>query len=757
MDETIQYPLDEGFLSLDSNWRFTYVNKITLEFLNKKMEDLTGKIIWEEYPKTIGTSLESVCESVMAKRSAQRVITKNIISDMWIYILAFPLNNGVSIFWRNVTEEKQKQEELKSNEERMRLLLESFSQAFWETDPKGIPIKSFPLPEEFAKSAYEDSGGPDWLNLIHPEDKGLVFNAWQESILTSNNLNVVYRLKLPDGTWGWSNVRAIPIRNEDGEVVKWSGMNIDITERKLNEERLRDSENRFRALITATSELIYRLSADCRQMTILSNSGFIKNTANPNEDWLNDHIPPEEQYRLTDFINRSLKEFKTLEMEHKVYLSNNEIGWVSSRAVPIQNSCGEIVEWFGTANNITDRKKAEANLLESQENLRAMIRKLKLADENRNSFINTLSHELRNPLAAISMAMTLLRNSTSCMQTEKAMDIMERQIGQFSCLVDDLLDVTRITRNKIELKKQLVDINETVYNAAMDYQAQFTKKNIAFQFCPFEVPVYMEVDPARIIQAVGNLLHNAAKFTSTNDTVTIKVEVDEGSNEAVITVQDTGKGIDPEIVPFLFEPFVQVDTSLDHSFGGLGLGLTIVKGIIDLHEGTVSLSSEGIGKGTKFEIRLPLRNSGETVENTVSEKKIDEYFTLKILVIEDNEDLGEIMNDLLISLGHEVNIFSNGADGIKFAKRNHIDVLISDIGLPGLTGYDISEIFRRDEQLADIYRIALSGYAQPADKEFSKNAGFQQHLAKPVHMEDLKMALLEAYNYRNQIMLNSLN
>lgn len=366
----------------------------------------------------------------------------------------------------------------------------------------------------------------------------------------------------------------------------------------------------------------------------------------------------------------------------------------------------------------------------------------KKENNRKNEFISILSHELRNPLTSIMMGISLME----CIppdgeQVLQVRDIIKRQTTQLSRLVDDLLDITRITQNKIILKKERIELNRLIYQAVEDNKIQFSKKNVELAVELSTEPLYFEADPARLTQVIGNLLNNAAKFTSKGDKTTVIVKRDVHTWEAVITVLDTGLGIQPDLLPNLFEPFMQAERFLDRSRGGLGLGLSIVKGMVELHGGKVTVHSEGLGCGAKFIIRLPVE---------LSEKQEQEYITTKvptrsmrILIIDDIADISEIFCTLLRNLGHEVIIASNGAEGIFKAKEFQPEVIFCDIGLPDMNGYDVAKRIRSDTELKDVFLTALSGYAQPEDLECSKLAGFNQHLAKPVNMDTLEKILAE--------------
>ncbi len=415
---------------------------------------------------------------------------------------------------------------------------------------------------------------------------------------------------------------------------------------------------------------------------------------------------------------------------------SGEIVYSSSSSAPIKNKNGEITGAVMIHKDITERVKLEKETDK-------LVEELRKADRNRNAFLNMLSHELRNPLASIMISLDLMDKLIPEGQWNyKALEIAIRQGNQLTNLVDDLLDVTRITQNKIALNKETVELNELINMSVQDYQPQFIDKNVKLEV-QLTTPLYIEVDPSRITQVIGNLLHNTAKFTHKDDFVTVTVSHEKNSNEAVITIQDTGRGIAPSDFQNLFEPFMQVDKTLDRSNGGLGLGLVIVKGMVELHGGRVEAFSEGIGKGAKFTICLPLPKEDNRMQERLRQSDIYENKSLKILIIDDIEDLAKVMCELIRLLGHEAASAYNGTGGIAKAKELRPDVIICDIGLPGISGYEVAKMIRKDIELKDTLLIALSGYAQPEDKERAKQAGFDRHLGKPVSLETLQMVLNE--------------
>jgi signal transduction histidine kinase/ActR/RegA family two-component response regulator len=515
---------------------------------------------------------------------------------------------------------------------------------------------------------------------------------------------------------------------------------------KRAEEALDLLQSRFRAVVASSSNLIYRMSADWTEMRHMQGRNFLANTTEPNPNWFEEYIPPGEQLRVMAAINEAIRTKSTFELEHQVIQADGSIGWTLSRAVPVFDSKGEIVEWFGVANDITKRKNAEESLRNSEKKALELVDQLREVDQNKNAFINMLSHELRNPITAIMMSLDLMDEyAADGEQTAAAKEIAKRQCKQLSLVAEDLLDIARITRNKVNLKKEEVELNGVIRQAVMDHQLQFTEKEVDLEV-KLTSPLYIEADPYRLLQVVGNLLHNAVKFTNEHDRVIVSVSQNEVSNEAVIMVQDTGYGILPEYLDKLFEPFTQSDKSLDRSKGGLGLGLAVVKGIVELHGGSVEAFSEGLDQGARFTIRLPLMHQQKQDSEVQPENDNQQSHLLSILVIEDNPDLNVVLQKLIGILGYETIAAYDGTKGIELARAYKPDVVLCDIGLPGISGYEVAKALYKDPELKNTQLIALSGYAQPKDIEQSMEAGFDRHIGKPVDLATLRDILQETLN-----------
>jgi PAS domain S-box-containing protein len=381
---------------------------------------------------------------------------------------------------------------------------------------------------------------------------------------------------------------------------------------------------------------------------------------------------------------------------------------------------GEIRGILGFNIDVTEQKRIEAALRE--------------VDRRRTEFLGVLSHELRNPLAVIAGGLRTLESAQLADERlQRAVAAIERQTRHLSRLVDDLLDVTRISSGKIGLRRGAVDLVQLVRATIDDHRVLLADRDVALRLP--DTPVWTHGDATRLAQVLGNLLHNAAKFTQAGDTIAVSLEVSAG--RAALAVSDSGIGIAEPWLDRVFEPFVQADGSSV----GLGLGLALVKTLVEMHGGGVRAHSPGPGHGACFTITLPITD-GERAETTPP--RAVTAIPRKVLVIEDNDDVAEWLATALALSGHDVTISADGEAGLAKARELDPDVILCDIGLPGaLDGYAVARRLCEDESLATAYRIALSGYAQPADQKRARDAGFEAHVSKPPDLRALERLLAE--------------
>jgi PAS domain S-box-containing protein len=403
--------------------------------------------------------------------------------------------------------------------------------------------------------------------------------------------------------------------------------------------------------------------------------------------------------------------------------------WVHTTYSPDFDAEGQVRGFVAHVLDITDQKQAEEALKEN--------------DHRKDEFLAMLAHELRNPLAPISNAVQILkRSSLDETRLVWCRDIIERQVEQLVRLVDDLLDVSRISRGKIELKKEILEVSTVVQRAVETSQSLIDTHRHTFTVQLPPEPFYIEGDLTRLSQVVSNLLNNAAKYTDEEGSICLTVEP--ADHDLLIRVRDNGRGIEPSALPGLFELFYQVDRTLDRSEGGLGIGLSLVKSLVTMHGGEVWAHSAGRGQGSEFFIRLPCLLSSPIAPDPSPTEPKPIQGPLRILVVDDNCDAAQSLSLLLTSEGHTVRLAYSGPAGLIAGLTERPQVVLLDIGLPGMDGYAVARALRRHPELKMMHLIALSGYGREVDREQALAAGFNFYLTKPVDFDKLQRALVPA-------------
>jgi PAS domain S-box-containing protein len=421
--------------------------------------------------------------------------------------------------------------------------------------------------------------------------------------------------------------------------------------------------------------------------------------------------------------------------EHRMLGVDGKYHSILAQGVPIRNDAGQIMRWAGINLDISRLKNTERALLE--------------ADRRKDEFLATLAHELRNPLAPIRNAVRILDSDAADERQRKwGREVIARQVQRMSLLLDDLLDVSRITRGQLELKKDYVDLKAVVGVAVETARPLLDGKQHQLTVSLPGENVKLEADPLRLSQVIGNLLTNAAKYTDTGGRISLSARRENA--ELVIAIRDSGIGLTQESIPGLFTMFSQVNSAIDRAEGGLGIGLALVKGLVALHGGRVEVRSEGLGRGSEFIIHLPHKvlapRATAEVEEESGAANANVVRHCRVLVADDNRDAAESLAMVLRFAGYEVFIAFNGAEALALGEQERPRAAILDIGMPGMSGHEVARRMRLEAWGRNAVLIALTGWGQEQDKQAAKAAGFDEHMTKPVDpdkVERLLAALLE--------------
>ncbi|KFI22885.1 PAS domain S-box protein [Nitrosococcus oceani] len=526
----------------------------------------------------------------------------------------------------------------------------------------------------------------------------------------------------------------MPVLGEDGEVEAIAGTTRDVTERRKAEEAAQKSEERQRLALEASHSFgIWDWDIKNDVFTADERFGALFNLS-PEEakegvklEQVAQYIHENDFKRVLDVIKEKLQTGGHYKEEYRVRQKDGTIKWVSVRGNIQLDENGEAVRFPGVGVDIT----LERNAIEA----------LREADQKKDEFLATLTHELRNPLAPMRNALYVIKsNSANAEAQTHAHELIERQISQIVRLIDDLMDVSRITRGKIRISKDIVDIQKAITDAVETVQPLIEERNHELILNFPDNPVFVEGDLVRLAQIFSNLINNAAKYTEQKGE--IEVNIRQFGRVVEIEIIDNGIGIAKEKLPFIFDMFSQFEDPLNRSQGVLGIGLTLVEKLVELHGGSVDVESKGINEGTKFTVSLPV-SVAQNADTPDSLCKVPNFTQqkIKVLVVDDNKDAAQTMGWLMEALGCEAQTAFDGKSAIKLALSYLPDLVLLDIGLPEMNGYEVCETMKKIPELKNTVFAAQTGWGQPEHKKRSKEAGFDHHLVKPVEMAALEAIL----------------
>ncbi|GAX36797.1 PAS domain-containing protein [Nodularia sp. NIES-3585] len=661
---------------------------------------------------------------------------------------------GVSI------EKYRSEQALQQSEYLLRLMTETIPQQVWTALPNGEVDYYNQRWRDFTGKTLEQLQANGWSDIVHPEDLARVEKLWNHSVQTGSEYESEARLLSRSGEYRWILGQALPLCDQEGKIVKWYGTNTDITDHIQAREAFKASELNFRTLADTMPQIVWTGRPDgwldYYNQRWFDYTGM---TWEQTQGWGWEAVLHPEDVRMTvDTWSECLRTGKNYDVECRFRrASDGQYRWHLSRAFPLRNHKGEIIKWFGSSTDIDDYKRAEAALWSALQQQQAARAEAEKANRIKDEFLAVLSHELRTPLNPImGWAQLLKTGKLDKAKTAQAIETIERNAKLQVDLIEDLLDVSRILQGKLTLNVSPVNLAKTISAALETVSLAAAAKEITIHTMLEENIGEVTGDPARLQQIVWNLLSNAVKFTSAGGKVEVRLE--ESGSMAQIQVSDTGKGVSREFLPHIFDYFRQEDGSITRKFGGLGLGLAIVRQLVELHGGTVEANSLGEGQGATFTVQLPLRRrvaacrqsslEPKIVRDNASQTATLNLSNMKILVVDDDADSRDFIAFVLKMYGAEVTKVGSAWEALQMIVQFHPDILVSDIGMPQMDGYELLRKLRvlPPETGGKVPAIALTAFAAEFDQQQAIAAGFQMHIPKPVEPDTLAAAVVQLVN-----------
>jgi len=595
--------------------------------------------------------------------------------------------------------------------------------------------------EAFTGLPPERLVGHAWMELVHPDDKAELSAKWGEALRELGVRDASFRMRRADGAYRIMLARAVPLCDERGGLYEWFGTTIDVTEQR-HAQAISEARN-LRLAVAMEAASIIIVTLDLEKYLFSIEGASTSAPLNPGSTTATTLTYDEAMARVhTDdrgMLEVGIRQLRAsrknaIHFEVRIHLSGEE-HWMHGSAVMQRGQDGRADVIVASLSDVSERKRMEIALRD--------------ADKRKDEFLAMLAHELRNPLAPLRTVVSLLRRGASAGDPEPLIASMERQISHMTRLVDDLLEVSRITQGRIVLQREPLLIGGVVYGAAESVAQQVDENK---QTMTIDVPretVWVCGDTTRMAQIVINVLHNACKYTPAGGEIRVRVSAD--AAQVHIVVEDTGAGIAADLLPRIFDLFSQGERTLDRSKGGLGIGLSLVRKLVEMHEGSIRIESQGPGSGTTVTMSFPRLNSPDDVVPTIVGKMPlrPARNGLRILIVDDNRDAADSLSLVCQSEGHVTRACYGPNEALEQYVAFGADVALLDIGLPGMNGYELAKHLRVKGHKSPVL-VAITGYGQAEDRLKAQAAGFDHHFVKPVDIDAL-LSLLATCDSRDDI------
>lgn len=736
--------IGDGVISTDAAGRVDFLNPVAEELVGWSSGEVAGEPLKQVFQIVNETSRQPVDNPALRALREGRVVglanhtvliskdgTERPIDDS-----AAPIRDaagnliGSVLVFRDISERRRKEWELRQSEEHLRAVVETTPACIKVVAADGTLVSMNTAGLKMIDAErLEDVQGKSVYGLIRPEYRD-AYREFHERICSGESGVLEFEIEGLKGTRRHMESHAAPLRGPDG-FLQHLAITYDITDRKRFDAVLRESEEKLRLLANTIPQLAWMAKPDGH--IFWYNNRWYEYTGTTPEQmegwgWQSVHDPETLPHVMVHW-QRSLSNGEPFDMVFPLRAANGEYRHFLTRINPLKDASGRILYWFGTNTDVSEIKRMEAALRD--------------ADRRKDEFLATLAHELRNPLAPIRNSLQILKMPrVDAGMIEETRAMMERQVHHLVRLVDDLLDVSRVMRGKIELRREPVELAAIIARAL-----ETAKPLIEIQGHHLEISVpkesmLLDADPVRLTQVVGNLLTNAAKYTDSRGEIGVTVERD--GDQAVLTIRDTGIGIATDMLSQIFELFVQADHASSKSQGGLGIGLTLVKNLVEMHGGSISAYSRGLDQGSEFRVRLPLMSQKPKAPEVISvAAPVVPISGQRLLIVDDNRDAAVSLSMLLRLQGHEVRVAHDGPSGLEMAKEFQPNVIFLDIGMPGMDGCEVARQVRKTPGIEQTVLAALTGWGQQEDRRRTADAGFNHHFVKPPDPKQIEKLLNE--------------
>ncbi len=603
-------------------------------------------------------------------------------------------------------------------------------QTLSESSPVPIWVAAADGRLRFVNKAYAEFFGVlreglshiDWRQVVHADDVAAYTAAFEAARTGRTEFRAEARVRRADGQWRWVASHAAPWFSDGGEYLGFVGTSPDVTDLKRIEAALRESEERFRLATEAMQGALYDWYLSRPEITrthgLKQLFGHAPEEVPASYDWWVAQIHPEDRVRAVGEFEAAVADGRTAyRLEYRMRHRSGDYVWVWDHGRITCGADGRAARVTGCILSIDAQKRLE--------------NALKQADAQKDRFLATLAHELRNPLAPIRNAVAVLKAKAPALpELRWGHEVIDRQVEQMARLLDDLLDVSRITQNKLHLRRERVDLRTVIARALETSRplVEAHRHELTVRVPP--QPLHVEVDPVRLSQAIANLLNNAAKYTDPGGRIWLTA--DRIGAEARVSVRDSGIGIGPDALPGVFEMFSQTERAAERSEGGLGIGLSLVRGLVELHGGTTEARSDGHGRGSEFVIRLPVAGAAAPAPQGRPADGPEPAPSLRVLVADDNRDSAESLGLYLTLQGCQVRTAFDGDEALAVAEEFRPHVALLDVGMPKLSGHDVARRIRERPWGRDVLLVAQTGWGAHEDQQRTHESGFDHHLVKPV-------------------------